>query len=82
MTKWKKQCHEVNLTHDQMIVLNKDGSLNLEIEPSLENKILELAKNDLKKITWGYKFTTGHIVALGVLSISVTALLIIVLAII
>ena len=76
MTKWKRQCHEVNLTHDQMIVLNKDGSLNLKIEPSLENKILELAKNDLKKITWGYKFTTGHIVALGILSISVYAAII------
>ncbi|SVE06806.1 uncharacterized protein METZ01_LOCUS459660, partial [marine metagenome] len=53
MTKWDRRCDEVNLTHDQMVELNKEGSLKIGIEPSLENKILELAKNDLKKITWG-----------------------------
>ena len=39
MTKWNYRCDEVNLTHDQMLELNKDGSLELSIVGSLEGQI-------------------------------------------
>ena len=71
MTKWQHNCDEVNLTHDQMIELNKDGCLNLSIIPSLETQIEQLAKKDLKKITSGYGLTSRNVIALGVLGVSV-----------
>ena len=55
MTKWQHDCDEVNLTHDQMIELHKDGFLKLSIKPSLETQIERLANKDLKKITSGYE---------------------------
>ena len=39
MTKWNYKCDEVSLTHDQMLELNKDGSLELSIVGSLEGQI-------------------------------------------
>ncbi len=39
MTKWNYRCDEVNLTPDQMLELNKDGSLELSIVGSLEEQI-------------------------------------------
>ena len=71
MTKWQHDCDEVNLTHYQMIELNKDGFLNLSIKPSLETQIERLANKDLKKITSGYELTPRHVIALGVLGVSV-----------
>ena len=71
MTNWQHNCDEVNLTHDQMIELNKDGFLNLSIIPSLETQIEQLAKKEFKKITSGYGLTSRNVIALGVLGVSV-----------
>ena len=71
MEKWNYRSYEVYLTHDQMIELYKDGLLELRIDSSLINKVLELAKNDLKKVTSWYELTPRPTVALVVLGISV-----------
>ena len=71
MTIWQHSCDDVNLTHDQMIELHKDGFLNLSIKPSLETQIERLANKELKKITSGYELTPRHVIALGVLGVSV-----------
>ena len=70
MTKWNFQSDEVNLTHDQMVELNKEGSLNLIIVDSLEKQIDSLAQNESKNISSGYKLTKRKIIALGVLGVS------------
>ncbi len=70
MTKWNRQCHEVNINHDQMVELNKEGSLNLLIVDSLEKQIYSLAQNESKNISSGYKLTKRKIIALGVLGVS------------
>ena len=70
MTKWNFQSDEVNLTHDQMVELNKEGSLNLIIVDSLEKQIDSLSQNESKNISSGYKLTKRKIIALGVLGVS------------
>ena len=50
MTKWNYRCDEVNLNHDQMIELNKDGLLKLIIPNSHEKQIVSLAKEEFKKV--------------------------------
>ena len=49
MTKWHYRCDEVNLNHDQMIELNKDGLLKLIIAESLEKQIVSLVKEEFEK---------------------------------
>ena len=71
MTIWQHSCDDVNLTHDQMIELHKDGFLKLSILPSLETQIERLAKKYFKKITSGYELTSRHVIAFGVLGVSV-----------
>jgi len=75
MTKWNYRCDEVNLNHDQMIELNKDGLLKLIIAESLEKQIVSLVKEEfekkeIKNISSGYKLTKGKIIAFGVLCVS------------
>ena len=70
MTKWNFQSDEVNLTHDQMVELNKEGSLNLIIVDSLEKQIDSLSQYESKNINSGYKLTKRKIIALGVLGVS------------
>ena len=61
MTKWNRRCDEVNLTHDQMVELNKEGSLNLIIVDSLEKQIDSLSQYESKNITQEiFKIATPH----------------------
>jgi len=58
MTKWDYRCDEVNLTHEQMIKLKKDGSLNLIPVVTLQKQIISLAKKEFKN-----KYPSGHFTA-------------------
>ena len=50
MTTWHYHCEEVNLSHDQLVELNKDGFLKLFINPSQKTKVESLAAEVLTEL--------------------------------